>query len=331
MKIPMGDFGNAVAQPSRAAQIRTPDALGAATDSLLGTVQQVQQQEAAAQTRLDERHRIAQASLALARSSNALHDAHDEVSRGVLDGSIPTAKAAAEFQGRATKIREAAVDGHGEYDRAQMEAHFTGQIGTLGRALGTVVQRRKQTENAASLDAFGEEMQREAVRAGPGKVVERYGSLVDFLGADAGLNDAQRAKLKQGFSEKAHASFYDAAGVGALTNGDDASLGALVAKLKGKDGDPLDPTKRAQLIHQFFGWQQSIVAQRASAANKVETEARARYNDAVDIHNKATEILLAGGKFSPDFIRELTTRAAGTDMQAPVANLIAAQAGVKVH
>jgi hypothetical protein len=323
--IPVGDFGQRIARPGPLVNIPQANPIAAATDHLLNTAGQIGADMNAQQTRLDEARMRAQSALTLAKTNNELHAAHDDVARGVLDGSIPTDKAAGDFQQRVQKIQDTNLTGFMPDQRTEMDAHLANTTGTLGRSLGTVIEKRNQSETASTIDQFGEQVSREAARSGPAWAAQKYAAMVDFTGGAAGLNDAQRAKLKQGFSEKVHAQFYETAGVGALTKEDPAALGDLITKLQGPEGDPLDPGKRAQLTHQLFGWQQSLLAKQARNANAADDEARRRYNEAVDVFNKASDISLGGGYLSPEFITELTTKASGTEMEKPVLNLIGSQ------
>lgn len=326
--IPLGNFGQAIARPGpvptfsstkplQDAAMRTDQiAMGAATDMV---AQETQRQDASQR---------ASAALALAKAQNDLHDAHDQVARSVMDGSIPSDKAGAEFSKVAAKVRDTTFNGYQPDQRMQMDAHLTGVQGSLDRSLGAVVVKRQQQETASTIDQFGEQVSREAARVGPAWAAQKFGSMVDFTGSAAGLTVAQQGKLKQQFSERVHATFYETAATGALTKGDAAALGDMVAKLQGDEGNALDQQKRTQLVRQIFGWQQSVLAKQATAANTEEDAMRVRTNAATDLYNKGTDVALGGGYFSPEFIKELTTAASGTPMDRTVVDLIASQQSV---
>lgn len=323
--IPVGSFGNAVARPLGPVSIPSGDALAPALNRTGEIAQGLATDEMARQTHLDEMQRVAAASLALAKTTNAMHDAHDEVAKGVLDGSIGTDKAAGELQKRVGTIRDTALQGYAPEQRDSMDAHLTAAEGALGRNLTGIVQKRQQHDIASTIDQFGEQVSREAARQGPGWAVQKFGAMVDFTGDAAGFNEAQKSKLKQNFSEKAHATFFESAGLAALTNGDAPGLRALREQVAGTAGDPLDPQKRNVLVHQLFGWEQYLLAKQDRAANQAEEEQRKRYNEAVTVYNQGTDVALGGGYFSPEFITQMTTSAAGTEMAGPVADLIASQ------
>lgn len=323
--IPMGNFGQAVARPAGQPQLARGNPLAQAAGDVAQTGEAIVNDMAARQTDLVERQRRADSALALAKASNAMHEAHDDVARRVADGSLEPDKALGELDKLTSKAVGPMLDGYTPEQRTTMQAHLAQVGGTLGRSIDGEVFKRKQQDTAATIDQFGEQVSREAMRAGPAWAAQKYGAMVDFAGDAAGLSEPKRSKLKQAFSERVHATFYEQAGVGALTKGDADGLGKLIGQIDGPEGEALDPAKRAVLKHQLFGWQQSILAQRDRAANRAEDEGRRRHNDAVDVYNKATDVAMGGGYFSPEFITELTTKAHGTDMEPAVVALIGSQ------
>lgn len=326
--IPTGNFGQQVARAMPGVQIASSSPLTEAGARAAQTGLQVQLGEAQQDTDLAEQRRRAQASLMLAKTANELHDAHDEVARGVLDGSVPIDKARALFQERAGKINSANMDGWDPMQREVMDAHLAQTVGGLDRSLTNVVQKREQTDIASTIDQFGEQVSREAMRVGPGWAVQKFGAMVDFTGAGAGLNEAQRSKVKQSFQEKVTRDFFEAAGAAALTNGDVDEIRGVRAKVEGPDGDAMDPKQRTQLKLQLFGYEQHLLSRQEREANAAETEQRRLTNLATDVYNKGTEVALNGGYFSPDFIKELTTTASGTPLEEPVRDLIASQRSI---
>lgn len=323
--IPTGNFGNAVARPGPGVSIPRGDAIGGAMERTGAIAQGVVNDAAAQETRLLEQKRRAETALTLAKTNNEMHDAHDEIARGVLDGSISPDTAPAELQQRIGKIRDTNLNGYLPDDQALMSAHLVQTQGTLERQLSGVIVKRQQQDVASTIDQFGEQVSREAARQGPGWAVQKFNAMVDFTGGAAGMSPATMQKLKQSFAERAHATFFESAAMGALTRQDPDALRGVRQQVEGEQGDALDPTKRNELIHRMFGWEQSLLAKRDRDANRAEEEARRRYNAAVDVYNKGTDIALGGGYFSPEFITELTTTASGTEMEPAVSNLIASQ------
>lgn len=319
-----GQSGTSVAQAPQAVGVPLLDA-GRGLQQIGNAGLQIAGEEAAYQRDLNMTAQRARTALALATTNNALHDAHDEVARGVMDGSIDPDKATGELQTRANKIKSTTLDGVLPEQRQLIEDNLTTTAGGLARSLNGVVIKRQQQDVGATIDQFGEQVSREAMRTGPQWAIDKYGAMVDTVGGSAGITPVQGAKLKQAFAEKTHASFFEMAGAGALAQGDDKALGDLVAKLQGPAGEPLDPMKRAQLTHQLYGWQQSVLAKQDRAANQAAAEQLRAENAAVDMFNKGADVALSGGYFSPEFITEMTTAAAGTKQAGPAANLIASQ------
>jgi hypothetical protein len=318
-------LGTAIARPMQEPQVAAANPLGEAVGRLGATGVNIATDVARTQTDLAEQRRRADSMLTLATTTNALHDAHDQVARGVLDGSIPTDKASTTFQEQARKIAGDSLQGYTPEQRTVMETHLTQSAGGLDRSLQGVVAKRQQQDTASTIDQFGEQVSREAMRQGPGWAIQKYGAMVDFTAGAAGLNPAQAEKLKQGFKEKVTYNFFETAGTAALTRGDPGALHDLMEQVQGPQGEDIDPKQRAQLQHQLFGWQQALLAKQDRAAQKQDDEARKRYNEAVDVFNKGADVALGGGYFSPEFITQMTQTAAGTEMQGQVRDLIASQ------
>jgi hypothetical protein len=99
-----------------------------------------------------------------------MHDAHDEVARGVEDGRFRWTRPPASCSKRVGKIRDEALSGYADpTQRDTMEAHLEGAEGTLQRSLTGAVVKRQQHNAAASIDDFGEQMGRAAMRDGPAR------------------------------------------------------------------------------------------------------------------------------------------------------------------
>lgn len=329
MQIPVGNFGYAT--PQAAPQVNIPaGAFGGDVAEAGARLGQVGEQIAIDQMRLQrvqaETQMRAKAALTLATVKNDMHDAHDQVGQGVLDGSIPTDQAGPQFDKRIADIKKARLGDLTENHRMAIEDDIALNAGALGRSLNNVVIKRKQSETGETIDQFGEQAQRDAMRIGPKAAADKYGALVDFAGSSAGWPPEIQAKKKQAFLEHTTAAFYNGAGVAALTKGDDAALGELVTQVQGNDA--LDPTRKAQIAHQLYGWQQHILAQRARDVDRFDREQQAREVEAVKVFNSAADLQQEGQFLSPETITHLTTTAAGTAMAARVPDLLSSQQAV---
>lgn len=307
--IPMGNFGQQVARAAPAQRVLQGDPAGDAVQRVGQQAFGIAGDMARADFELQQKQQRADASLALVKAQNQLHDAHDEVARGVMDGTIPAEKADGEFTKAAGKVRESVLGGYQADQRATMDAHISGVEGSLQRGLQGVVFKRKQQETASTIDQFGEQVSREAMRQGPAWASQKFGAMVDFTGSAAGLNEAQQQKLKQSFAERVHATFFEGAGVAALTKGDIPALQSLREQLNGSQGDALDPGKRTALSHQLFTWQKQIEGSRAREQDAAEKLA-------ADTVNKLQTFILEGQAPDLEYQKQVLEATKGTQWEA---------------
>lgn len=327
MQIPgVGQFGNDIAAPPQAVSVPRLDG-GQGLQSAGGAIQNIGGQELAI-----DRQRIVEAAqartaLAMAKTSNAVQDAHDEVARGVLTGEIPTDKAGAELQDRISKARDQNLSGLLPEQRQVIDSHLETVAGSAQRSMVGVVAKRQMNETASTIDQFDEEQQRAALNAGtPAKAIDNFNTMVDFAGPAAGMVPAEIAKRKQNFKEKTTFNFYDAVGTAALTRGDIPGVTDALNKVMGPDGEAMDPLRRIRLTHQLYGYQQHLVAQQARDENAAANEQRIKDNIAVGLLNQGMDLFQQGQQFSPDFIKQLSEASAGTSSQDDVGKLLSAQA-----
>jgi hypothetical protein len=331
-QIPVGNFGSRIADAGSAPRALQGDPIGDATQSLQNNAGNIianqQTKEQAEQRQRDQQSQRATAALALAKVNNALHDAHDEAANGVTDGSLSIDKVGQFMEDSTAKIRKDLTGTLTPEQRQMIDDNIETTAGALGRSLNGVITKRKQSETAATIDQFGEQVARDGMRQGPGWAAEKFGAMVDFSSGAAGWSPEFAEKKKQAFTEGSHYAFFDAAGTGAFTRGDVDGIQKVRDQMSGDAGEKMDPVKRVTLDHQLFGYQQNILARQARLANQAEEDARKRYNAAVDVYNQGTDLALSGAQFSPDFIKEMTTAAEGTALAPDVLNLIASQAQV---
>lgn len=320
MKIPMGNFGNVIAEPQQQAQVRDNGAIGQAAANVGATLNDIA--HGMQQAELDKQR--AQAAATAATLTNDLHDVHDEIGRGVTDGSIPAAQAIPEFQKRMATLTGERTKNLTADQRQVIDEHLTRASGTLTRNLNGIAIERTRNETGASLMGMGEQFQRAAMRDLPG-AIKQWDGAVDTMGPAAGWNPEQIAKAKQTFKEGATYNFANATLEGAAQTGNADLVRAAREKLQGPDGEPLDPARRTALITKAWGYENGIKAANARDAEKAAREQAARENAAVDLYNKAFDLSSAGRYFSTDFISELSQAAAGTKMAGAVLELVKSQ------
>jgi hypothetical protein len=277
---------------------------------------------------VEEAKQRADAGLALAKTTNALQDAHDEVARGVSDGSVAADKAEELLKQRIGLIRQNGLEPLNDKQRRLIADNLETSSGSLQRSMAAGVFKRYQSDIAASIDQFGEQAQRDAVRVGPKWAADKYAAFVDFNGAAAGLSEVQRQKLKQTFTERAHADHFTALGEQAWEAGDAAALKALRAKVRGEEGAAIDPARRTQLQHQLFGYEQHIEAQRKAeadrAAHKAEMAAAKREREANQAYTIASDLAREGKMLDPAAAKPLLDKMAGTPYAAAYAERVKA-------
>jgi hypothetical protein len=325
--IPQSNFGFAAPGPGIQPNV-TPAAgtIAQAGEQLGNTVQRVGADLGAQEREQMLQTQRARAALTLAQVGNDMHDAHDEVARGVLDGSIPTAQASQAFADRTAKIRENRLQGLTELQRQQIDANIEATSGALNRNLNGVVIKRQQSETGGFIDQFGEQVQREGVRnADPKWAAEKFGAMVDFTGQAAGLTPEEMAKKKQAFSENVHLAFFDNAATAALGGWDKDAIHQLRTDLQGPMGEAIDPIKRASLDHRLISYMDHIDAAQERLASKGMRELEHREKKAGDEVQKAIDLTTSGQYLSPDYVRSLQDLTAGTSYEGAANWLVSTQ------
>lgn len=320
MRIPVGNFGNVVAAPQQQARAQAPtqiaEAVGNIGRAVGGIAHDMQQAELVKQR--------AQAATTAATLANDLHDVHDEIGRGVNDGSIPAANAVTEYQRRVGELTSERTQGLTDDQRQVISQHLIPTTGALSRNLNGIAVKRTQDETGASLLDMGEQLQRSAMRDLPGSV-DRWSKTVDTMGPAAGWSPEQIGKAKQQFKEGATYNFANATLEGAAQTGNIELVRAAREKIQGPEGEDLDPAKRTSLITKAYGYENGILAANQRAADKVDRKKLAKENAAVDAYNKAFDLSAQGRYFSTDYISQLADVTAGTAMEKNVQALVQSQ------
>ncbi len=295
-------------------------AVAAVAGAAGGIVQDLQQRQAVQQR--------AESALALAKITNQLHSAHDEVAQGVLSGTIDPDKAGQEMAKRSRDTLSSGMSGLRPEQTAEIAAHAESVTGNLDRNLQHVVLARKQTETASTIDQFGEQVQRQAPQLGAKWATEKYAAMVDFTGAAAGWTPETQSKKKQQFTEQTTYQFFDAAGTDAMTRFDGDGVKAVRERMEGAEGEAMDPKQRQQLRHQLYGWQQHIMAQelRDLAASAAAKDIREK--QATEEYDRAFQLITSGQTPSPAYIKVLTQKASGTSIEPAIGELLQTQSGV---
>lgn len=278
--------------------------------------------------RTEQAKQRADAGLALAKMTNAMHDAHDEVGQGLSDGTVPPDQAVGVFQKRIGDIQQQGIAGLTPEQRRAIADNLELTSGGLQRSLQGAVVKRNQSDIAGTIDQFVEQSMRDVSRVGPKWASDKAAAFIDFNGPAAGIPPAKLAQLKQSTKEKAYYTYFDDAGTQALMRGDIPGLQKTLDAVNSKEGEALDPDRRTALSHKLFGYRTSLEAKLAQAQNKADSEQLKRENQAIELFNQAMDVSLKGQYLEPDFVKQLADAAAGTSIAGDVQALFASQKDV---
>jgi len=313
-RIPLGDFGGAVARPVERPS-GDPSAYGAGVGQALQTAgsigmrqagQEIDQAAAEQKSAADRAQRQAEADAkqaareqaaeakaaareaarvkaltATATITNGLNDLHDEIQTGIADGTVDKGKALETFQTRAAKLQAAGIEGVDPENRPLVEASLLDNVGRARRSVSQLVAAKDKADIMSGGMAYFEEMQRFAAR-GTKEADQAIANVRTFwttTGPMAGDKDAT-ARV-QAFAEKVR--FTQAT---ALVNADPAA--AMKALKDPKYLPELDPGARTNLIQTA-----DVRVTQASnrAANAAEAAARK-----MDTQWKALSTVFDAGK-----------------------------------
>jgi hypothetical protein len=325
----IGDFGNVTARPGPVVQA-DPDAYGASVGRAVqqaGQVgmavadrdmqveraeerQRLREQEAAAKATAQEAKRV-KALTAQATISNGLADLHDEIGRGLDDGSVEKAKAPEHYAARSAKLLEDGIKDVDPEHQALVRATVLNDVGRGRAAVGKLARQRDQADIKAGGLSYFEEMQRFAVR-GPKEADQAIANVRDFwtaTAAHAGETAAQAQQRVQQFAERVR--FNQATG---LVNADP---GAAMKALKDPNYLPeLDPQQRTNLI-------QTADVRVTQAANRAEIAARANERKLEREWSAVSTVLEAGKTLDPTYAADVMKKFKGTAYETALGQLMA--------
>ena len=202
--IPMGNFGQSVAQPQRATRAVANTGAAEALGQVAQTVQGIALDQMAAQTRLDQEAREVEAQTNAGRvrvkTINDASDLSDEISRGILDGTISKDKATEEWSARFKELTNGRLDGMDPRYAGPLQVAFEDLQARGLNGVRDTLTKRGQQDTQANLLTLGEEYQRMAAKDRPRAVLE-YTAQLEAMGPKAGWGPEQIALKKQQFRE----------------------------------------------------------------------------------------------------------------------------------
>lgn len=327
--IPMGNFGQSVARPAPMPTIPRGDAIGQAVDRtgqiafnvVTDMAQQqtrLQLQDAAEQKRKDEEAQHAairaQTITALTGTKDKLADLHDQITQGVLDGSVPKDKAETEFASRSAKVLEGIGGDLPEAQRGIVLAELNGDAARLGNSVRKAVTQRDRQDVTSGISQTLEYLQRQ-YRADPAKATQQAMDLVDQLGPHSTLNPEQLAKLKQSWKEGTqYTAGYELVSAG---RADRKMLDAAEKTITTGLPD-IDPQKRATLLDRIAAYRLHLDQKAELAAARAQREAERRLKLAEAEFNTFQVMADKGTILDPAYIDRALTATSGTPYQSGV-------------
>lgn len=330
--IPIGDFGQSVARPAPTPTIPRGDAIGQAAERVgqiatgIVTDMAAEQRRAQLQAENEQKQRdqeVARAALkaktitALTGTKDALADLHDQVSNGVIDGSIPKDKAESSYnEGAAKVLGNAGLDLPDEH-RQVVLAELNGDAARLGNNVRKAVTTRERMDVTSGITQTLEYLQR-SYAVDPVKSTQQAMDTIDELGPHSTMNPDQVTKLKQSWKEGTqYTTAYTLVSQGrASRKGLDQADAALA------NGFPdIDPQKRATLTDRVQAYRLHLDQKDEMAAARAEREGQRRLHAAEAEFNTFSKMADKGTVLDPDYIDRAVAATTGTPYQAGIVQL----------
>ncbi|RQU47831.1 hypothetical protein DF147_09360 [Burkholderia cenocepacia] len=323
-RIPLGEPASAVAQPAPTVQA-DPAAFGAATaraqEDLGNAGTQIAANVFQQKQKLDDD---------LARTSNVTalqtHSLNTEATKKSLDVQLQSGQI--DQIGYIAALKDAMQQSYDQTIGALPDSHYkrvaTIQAQGLNKSVSLSMQdalanntRQLIGANAETfLDTSGKRNALEPAN------IERTLSTVDDIypqmAASAGIPIPVAQKRLQDWKDAQWTDHAQNAAIMARSNGDLPALTKLEKDLTSPDGyyaGKLDANKRNQVLS-------TVVSNRLSLENQLESEKRAQYNEAVTTFNQGQKLVDDGSKFSPEFTQDLLAKTRGTDLEARAQTLV---------
>lgn len=236
-RIPMGNFGNLIAEAPPRMQIPARALRGSGLQQL-GELGMSMAKEA-----MENQNRV-QLITGQAEIENGLADLHDKVQRGVQDGTIERDRALEVFDRESKSLISSKASELGQNLGEVVKSSSVRTVGRLQNSIGDTVFKRGQQEALNGLNSFLEANQRLSLED-RALATERSLSAIDAIGPGAGLNPAQVGQYKQKMLESIadqHATRLVSGARNSL-----ADIDSALTALDGKDYSDLDPKRREAL------------------------------------------------------------------------------------
>lgn len=314
MKIPVGNFGNQVAQPAPGVNVPT----GAYVTGEAAAMQRAGQQIAGIGADLLEAQSRAQTLRQMTESKGALIGLQDEISRSVEAGELDPIKAQATWDERSRKLMNDQLSKVAAGQRETVGA----QLGELGQSLGFRVRdtatKRVQQNIGGDLTALGISLEREP---DPATASQRYDQAVRAMGPSAGWNPTQIESNINTFRERAYATKAYSLVNGARNSM--ADLNKVESLLNSDEFAALDPQRRAVLLNTTAGYKAALEQRAVAAAQRAEINAAKRERQAAGIFAQVQQLTTQGKKIDPGFAADAAEAVRGTPYEPALASALA--------
>jgi hypothetical protein len=328
MKIPMGNFGNQVAEPGPAAQY-SPAAAGAQVGaavtqlgdagSAVAATQHafdVQQQDALARTSALTAYQTHQTSVKI-----AMQDAGEALTTNQIDP--------AEYQKRIADATQQSYDATiGALPDSQFKEVAARQNVALNRVaqlqMNSTLTKYTQQQNAANVGALLDNAGKD-ITVDPANIANTTASTKAAFFATAptaGIGAAKAQEMYTNWENQQYSQHATLAAMQARGSGDLAGLNQLQHDLTAQDGfyaGKMSGAQRNQVLS-------TVISSKLTLENQLTAEQQARENQAVTAYNQALDLSNNGKLFSPEYQKQLTVATAGTSLEKDTQSLIAGAA-----
>ncbi len=307
MKIPTGNFGNAVAGPQQSA--RLPAA--AFVDGSAQAAQTLGQQAGAFGQDLLATHQKAQSLRFMAESESALSGLQDQIGADLASGKLDPAKAVQMWTEQSGKLMSDRLQTVGPLQRdivgAQLQRSSLGMAGRV-REMAT---RQVQQNIGGELTALGVSLEREA---DPALASSRYDQAVRAMGPSAGWNPSQIETNINTFREKAYATKAYSLVNGARNSM--ADLNKVESMLNSDEFAALDPQRRAVLLNTTAGYKTALEQRAVAAAQRAEIASAKRDRQAAGVLAEVQQLSMQGKKLDTQYLAGAASAMQGTPYES---------------
>lgn len=319
-QIPVPNFGQAVATPAGGVSVGQTD-VSSGIQSIGGDLMNIGQ-------RIHAEQDATKGALALATTQNAMYGAHDDVARGIQDGSIPPDQAQAELQKRFSDIAATNTQGLKTHQLDAIKVSMAQSGGALQRSIDGTVFKYNASTAAANIDALGTQLQQDAVRRGPAAAADTYDAVMQMTGGSAGFTPEQQAAKMAQFRQATTHGYYDDKSATLYAAGDQHGIAGMLETIAGgklPDGEQLSQEQRAHLTTKLVGLNSKLLSDQNAAANEAERLRVAHENAASDAFNAAQKIVVNGQSLDQATIDSLSAVSVGTALEQRTRELLTAQ------